>query len=120
MSRTATARKAQHLPQPLDDRPREYRDTVFRRLRSFAAETFFGGLATLGQLHPAANPKRHGIEVERDLIYGDDHEWHQLDIYRPINRPKPWPVVFYAHGGAFHLLSKDTHWLMGLVFARYG
>jgi acetyl esterase len=28
--------------------------------------------------------------------------------------------VFYVHGGAFHLLSKDTHWLMGLVFARFG
>jgi acetyl esterase len=28
--------------------------------------------------------------------------------------------VFYVHGGAFHLHSKDTHWLMGLVFARYG
>ena len=28
--------------------------------------------------------------------------------------------MFYAHGGAFHLLSKDTHWLMGLVFARFG
>jgi acetyl esterase len=25
-----------------------------------------------------------------------------------------------VHGGAFHLLSKDTHWLMGLVFARFG
>jgi acetyl esterase len=29
-------------------------------------------------------------------------------------------VILYVHGGAFHLLSKDTHWLMGLVFARYG
>ena len=38
----------------------------------------------------------------------------------PVTRPKPWPVVFYVHGGAFHLLSKDTHWLMGLVFARFG
>jgi acetyl esterase len=28
--------------------------------------------------------------------------------------------VFYVHGGAFHLLSKDRHWLMGLVFARFG
>ena len=44
----------------------------------------------------------------------------QLDIYRPVHRPGPWPVVFYVHGGAFHLLSKDTHWLMGLVFARFG
>lgn len=119
MSRAAVLRKAQEPPPP-DDRPRRYRETLFRRVRSFAAETFFSGLATLGQLHPAANPKRHGIEVERDIIYGDDHQWHALDIYRPITRPKPWPVVFYAHGGAFHLLSKDTHWLMGLVFARYG
>lgn len=117
--RTAVQRSDQAPPPTVEDR-REYRDTIFRRLRSFAAETFFGGLATIGQLHPAANPKRHGIEVERDLIYGDDHQWHQLDIYKPVARPKPWPVVFYAHGGAFHLLSKDTHWLMGLVFARFG
>jgi acetyl esterase len=97
-----------------------WRDTVWRRTRSFAAETFFQTLAQLGALHPAAAPRRHGIEVERDLVYGDDARWHQLDIYRPVTRPKPWPVVFYVHGGAFHLLSKDTHWLMGLVFARYG
>jgi acetyl esterase len=25
-----------------------------------------------------------------------------------------------VHGGAFSILSKDTHWLMGLVFARFG
>jgi acetyl esterase len=119
LSRAAVLRKAQEATPP-DDRPRQYRDTLLRRLRSFAANSFFGGLATVGQLHPAANPKRHGIEVERDIIYGDDEQWHALDIYRPITRPKPWPVVFYVHGGAFHLLSKDTHWLMGLVFARYG
>ena len=28
--------------------------------------------------------------------------------------------MFYAHGGAFSLLSKDTHWIMGLAFARHG
>jgi acetyl esterase len=103
-----------------DDRPRHYRETIWRRARSFAAATFFETLASVGQLHPAASPNRHGVEVERDLVYGDDQRWHQLDIYRPVTRPKPWPVVFYVHGGAFHLLSKDTHWLMGLVFARYG
>lgn len=104
--------------------PALFRETrrakLWRRTRSFAAETFFETLSTLGRLHPAASPRRHGIEVERDLVYGPDARWHQLDIYRPVHRPKPWPVVFYAHGGAFHLLSKDTHWLMGLVFARYG
>jgi acetyl esterase len=97
-----------------------YRQTVFRRLRSAAASAFFEGLAATGRLHPAAWPKRHGVEVETDLLYGPHEQWHQLDIYRPAHRPRPWPVVFYVHGGAFHLLSKDTHWLMGLVFARFG
>ena len=44
----------------------------------------------------------------------------RLDIYRPANSPGPWPVVLYVHGGAFRSLSKDTHWLMGLAFARRG
>lgn len=118
MSRAAVAKHQEPDLEP--DRPRAYRDTLWRRARSLVAETFFQGLATLGGLHPAANPKRHGIEVEKNVLYGEDDKFHQLDIYRPVNRPKPWPVVFYVHGGAFHLLSKDTHWLMGLVFARFG
>jgi acetyl esterase len=78
-------------------------------------------LASAGALHPAARPSRHGVEVERDLAYATDFPaWQKLDLYRPVTRPRPWPVVFYVHGGAFHLLSKDTHWLMGLVFARFG
>jgi acetyl esterase len=99
---------------------RAWRDALWRRTRSFAASTFFETLAGVASLHPAASPSRHGIEVERDVVYGDDRKWHRLDIYRPVSRPGPWPVVLYVHGGAFHLLSKDTHWLMGLVFARYG
>jgi acetyl esterase len=118
LSRTATA-PAPIPPAPTDE-PRHYRETLWRRARSFAAAAFFEGLSAAGQLHPAASPKRHGVEVERDLVYGIDSKFHQLDIYRPIHRPRPWPVVFYVHGGAFHLLSKDTHWLMGLVFARFG
>jgi len=107
-------------PEPLEPAPRTYRDTVWRRARSAVAHAFFEGLSAAGRIHPAASPRRHGVEVEHDLMYGPDHRWHQLDIYRPVHRPGPWPVVFYVHGGAFHLLSKDTHWLMGLVFARYG
>ena len=83
------------------------------------ATAFFEALAATGRLHPAASPKRHGVEVDSDIPYGP-HPQQVLDVYRPIHRPGPWPVVFYVHGGAFHLLSKDTHWLMGLVFARFG
>jgi acetyl esterase len=117
-STTAAAKLSPSLP----DAPTltSYPDTLWRRTRSLVAASFFEGLSALGRLHPAAHPRRHGIEVERDLVYGGDRKWHQLDIYRPVTRPRPWPVVFYVHGGAFHLLSKDTHWLMGLVFARFG
>jgi acetyl esterase len=78
-------------------------------------------LARLGRYHPRARPEAHGVEILRDLPYrpGNRRD-HQLDVYRPALRPGPWPVVFYVHGGAFSLLSKDTHWLMGLAFARHG
>ena len=106
---------------PLSAAPRlAWRDTLFRRARSFIANAFFESLSATGRLHPAASPKRHGVELESDIAYGPDPRFHRLDLYRPIHKPKPWPVVFYVHGGAFHLLSKDTHWLMGLVFARFG
>jgi acetyl esterase len=120
LSRTSAARHSPPAPASVAPVAQPYRDTLWRRARSFAATVFFEGLSSLGQLHPAASPRRQGVEVEHDVVYGDDAKFHQLDIYRPVNRPKPWPVVFYVHGGAFHLLSKDTHWLMGLVFARYG
>lgn len=107
-------------PDPVETIPPTRHDSLWRRGRSLIAHAFFEGLSAAGRIHPAASPKRHGVEVERDLVYGPDKRWHQLDIYRPVHRPGPWPVVFYVHGGAFHLLSKDTHWLMGLVFARYG
>ena len=108
------------LPSPSTARHKPYQHTLWRRARTFVATQFVEGVASLGQLHPAAAPHRHGVAVERDVVYGADPRFHQLDIYRPVHRPKPWPVVFYVHGGAFHMLSKDTHWLMGLVFARYG
>lgn len=57
----------------------------------------------------------------RDLAYREGgSSAHLLDIYRPDSGSRPLPVVFYVHGGGFRILSKDTHWLMGLLFARHG
>jgi acetyl esterase len=66
-----------------------------------------------------ARPERHGVVVERDVPYraGGAPE-HRLDVYRPARSRGPLPVVLYVHGGGFRILSKDTHWVMGLVFAR--
>ena len=108
------------------------RFSVRRRLRStvrrarvkagaFVVDNFFRGLAAAGRLHPNANPARHGIEVTRDLPYREGGAVeHLLDVWRPTHVATPMPIVFYVHGGGFRFLSKDTHWVMALSFARAG
>ncbi len=84
-------------------------------------ERTFRGLAWLGQLHPRARPERHGVEVLRDIPYRDTHgHEHRLDVWRPTGRSERLPVVLYVHGGGFSILSKETHWIMALAFARRG
>ncbi|MCB9562387.1 MAG: alpha/beta hydrolase [Kofleriaceae bacterium] len=92
-----------------------------RRGMHLVSSSALTAIAGVARLHPRARPHAHGVEVLRDLPYlpGGSRD-HLLDVYRPLTRPGPWPVVFYVHGGAFSLLSKDTHWVMGLAFARHG
>ncbi len=63
------------------------------------------------------------LRIERDLAYlPTGSEAHTLDLYFPPTPAPPagWPVMLYVHGGGFRILSKDTHWLMGAMFARAG
>jgi acetyl esterase/lipase len=99
-------------------------DPLVSRIMAIGSEAFLRAFAGLFARHPLARPSAHGVEVMRDVPYRVGHsarrDFHLLDVYRPVTRPGPWPIVFYVHGGAFATLSKDTHWLMGLVFARFG
>jgi len=92
------------------------------RAGAILVDNAFRGLSRLGQLHPRADPALHGISVVRDVPYrATGRKDHTLDVYAPEARgPAPLPVVLYVHGGGFRILSKDTHWLMGLAFARRG
>ena len=88
---------------------------------ALAVDSFFRTASRLGKLHPRARPDRHSVEVVRDLPYSPTgRSEHHLDVYRPKHRAGPLPVVLYVHGGGFRILSKDTHWVMGLAFARAG
>ncbi len=90
-----------------------------RRAGSVMVEAFFRGLSGAGRLKPRARPEAHGLELLSDIPYlpsGETH--HLLDVYRPKQRAGKLPVVLYVHGGGFRILSKETHWLMGLMFAR--
>lgn len=105
------------LPVPVDRALDRVRDTLFSRGYIRGIET----LARLGRRLPAADPAKHKVRVIRDVAYLDDaREEHRLDVYLPRHRQGLLPVVLYIHGGAFHYLSKDTHWLMGLLFAARG
>lgn len=103
------------------DQRRSLGERVRRRIGGVAAQAFFEGLSNAARLHPQARPERHGVEVIRDLDYrGTGDDFHLLDVYRPVERRGPLPVVLHIHGGGFRILSKDTHWVMGLAFARRG
>ena len=87
------------------------------------ADGFFQGLSRLGRLHPNASPARHGLEVLRDVPYQPDGDTdHLLDVYRPVERTDrgSLPALLYLHGGGFRILSKESHWVMCLAFARRG
>ena len=92
-----------------------------RRTIAHVANSGWYGLARAGRLHPRADPRRHGVLRVRDIPYRETgRRAHLLDVYRPQQGSGPWPVVLYVHGGAFQALSKDTHWVMGIAFARRG
>ncbi len=93
-----------------------------RRGGSLLVDGFFRGISRAGLLHPSARPERHDVEVLRDIPYLDTgRPEHRLDVYRPRrSSTEAVPVVLYVHGGGFRILSKDTHWVMGLAFARRG
>jgi len=94
---------------------------VRRRAGTVAFDGFYTGLASLFSHHPDADPERLGIEVQRNVPYAPDgEESHLLDIYRPKGAKGPLPVVLYLHGGGFRILSKDSHFVMALAFARRG
>jgi acetyl esterase len=96
-------------------------ERIRQKVGATVVDGFFKTASAIGRLHPMSNPERHEIDVVRDVAYVDDGvPEHRLDVYRPRGIDGPMPVVLYVHGGAFRILSKDTHWIMGLAFARRG
>ncbi len=97
------------------------RERLRRRAGAVLVDNFFEVLARGSKRIPLANPRLHGLEVIRDVPYREGGlPEHRLDVWRPEQRPAPLPVVLYVHGGRFARLSKDTHWIFALVFARRG
>jgi len=92
----------------------------YNRIAARAADGFFNTLARSGRLAPPSRARWHNLTRIRDVPYmNDGHPDHVLDVYQPSG-PGPFPSLLYVHGGGFRALSKDSHYLMGLAFARAG
>lgn len=93
-----------------------------RRLGAAAFDAIVTLASKMSHKHPGSDPALYGVRVMRDVRYGDPSvPEHTLDIYMPdAPPPGPMPVVLYVHGGGFRLLSKETHWMMAVAFARRG
>ncbi len=90
-------------------------------LRSTAIDSIAHAFARVRYSMPDANPARHGLVLERDVVYGKTRgTCHKLDIYTPARAERPLPVVMYVHGGGFSMLSKETHRVMAAAIARQG
>ncbi len=82
-------------------------------------EAFFQSASGLARLHPRAKRAMRDIEVLKDVRYGEG-KGALLDVVRPRKPGARSPAVLYVHGGGFRMLSKETHWVMALQFARQG
>lgn len=98
------------------------RASVRRRLGAAVTDGFFVAAARSSRWLPMAQPRLHRVSVERDRSYRTTGKTkHTLDVYRPLDdAPGLRPCVLYIHGGGFRFLSKDTHWVFGLAYARRG
>ena len=92
-----------------------------RAVGAAVVDGFFYAAALGSSALPVARPGLHGVEVERDIPYREGgHPLHMLDVWKPKRANGPMPVCIYIHGGGFRFLSKDTHWIFALIFARRG
>lgn len=98
------------------------RTRIRRALGAAVTDNFFLYAAKASRLLPLSHPRLHNVTVTTDLPYveGSELPEHRLDVYRPRQAKGPLPIVLYLHGGGFRILSKDTHWVFGLLFARRG
>ncbi|MBP9112595.1 MAG: alpha/beta hydrolase [Polyangiaceae bacterium] len=88
-------------------------------LRTRALDVVAHAVTSVRYKLPDARPKTFGLVRTRNVRYGQEKE-HTLDVYRPEDATGLLPTVVYIHGGAFSMLSKDTHCVMGYQLAKRG
>jgi acetyl esterase len=92
-------------------------------IKSALIDLFVHAVARVRYAMPDAHPRRFDVVVTKNVVYGPTkRRAHKLDVYMPARgtTDATLPVVMYVHGGGFSMLSKDTHYVMAMQFARRG
>lgn len=90
-----------------------------------------GAIGAASRVLPFTSPRRNGVSVVRDVPYkSPSMAAHRLDVFSPERSSRPSrqtqvtgrapPAVVYIHGGAFSIMSKETHRYLGVIFAQAG
>jgi acetyl esterase len=92
------------------------------RLSNRFIERTLEALGPISRLHPRAESLRTGVTVHENIPYDDAEKVRRLDLYRPTGSGSKgrFPTILYMHGGAFRILSKESHWAIASAYAQRG
>lgn len=65
-------------------------------------------------------PKDAGTaQIASGLRFGP-HERHRLDLYAPVQGPRPLPLLFFIYGGGWYIGRRQEYSGIGRTFAKLG
>jgi len=88
------------------------------RLRARVLDRLVHGYTRARYMFPSGELALGAVHVTKNVSYGPLRT-HRMDVYRPAAGTAKPPIV-YIHGGGFQMLSKETHRVMALRYARAG
>lgn len=98
---------------------RDVAQNIQRQVTDVALGSLFEGAHMLGMMSAGVEHDRFDTHTVSNVAYGA-HPDQVLDVIVPVGARGPLPVVMHVHGGAFTMLSKDSHHRIAQAFARRG
>ena len=90
-----------------------------RRALLAGLSALLAGCSSLGAFNALAPRDRGGRRVLTDAAYGGGLR-QRLDVYAPLNAPRPAPVIVFFYGGSWASGTKSDYAFAGAAFAAQG
>lgn len=90
-----------------------------RRTLLAGLSALLAGCSSLGAFNALAPRDRGGRRVLADAAYGEGPR-RRLDVYAPLDAPRPAPVIVFCYGGSWASGSKSDYAFVGAAFAARG